>query len=85
MGLGPERERDELLDRIEELEKRIRELQKEIEGWAAGDAGAVRVMTIPGVGPLTSLYLVRTLGPVEPFADMRRAADECSVTHCLVG
>ena len=31
MGLGPERERDELLDRIEELEKRIRELQKEIE------------------------------------------------------
>ncbi len=38
MGLGLERERDELLDRIEELEKRIRELQKEIEGWAAQES-----------------------------------------------
>ena len=29
-------------------------------------------MTIPGVGPLTLLYLVRTLGPVERFAGMRQ-------------
>jgi len=32
MGLWLERERDELLDRIEGLEKHIRERQKEIEG-----------------------------------------------------
>ncbi len=55
MGARLERERDELLDRIEELEERIRERQKEIEGWAAQDPEAVRLMTIPGVGPLTSL------------------------------
>ena len=46
-------------------------------------------MTIPGVGPLLLLYLVRTLGPVEPFAGMRCPhscpADDCSVTHCLGG
>ena len=47
-------------------------LQKEIEGWADQDPQAVRLMSIPGVGPLTSLYLVRTLGPVERFAGMRQ-------------
>ena len=29
-------------------------------------------MSIPGVGPLTSLYLVRTLGPIKRFAGMRQ-------------
>ncbi len=72
IGLWLERERDELLDRIEELEKHIRERQKEIKGWAAQDPEAIRLMSIPGVGPLTSLYLVRTLGPVERFAGMRQ-------------
>lgn len=74
LSMGPrlDRERDELLDRIEDLEERIKQRQKEIEGWADQDPGAARLMTIPGVGPLTSLYLVRTLGPVKRFAGMRQ-------------
>ena len=43
-------------------------------GEAQARPAAVRLMTHPGVGPVISLALVVTLGPVERFAGARQVA-----------
>ena len=78
MGVELDLQRDELLERIEVLEGRIQGLEEKITGWATDDGGASRVMTIPGVGPITSLYLVLTLGPVQRFSTAKQVV-------CYVG
>lgn len=66
------RRRKELLELLDHLERPIAELQQEAIQQATAHPSAARLMTHPGVGPLTSLSFVLTIGRVERF---RRSRD----------
>lgn len=74
LPLGPwaARRRAELLACLEQWKKPIAELDVAVEQQAAGHAKAALLMTHPGVGPLTSLAFVLTVGPVERFPRSRK-------------
>jgi transposase len=62
-----ERRRQDLLALLEDLDRRIEELDgavcREAQRWAV----VPRLMTHPGVGPVTALAFVLTLGPIARF------------------
>jgi transposase len=66
------RRREELLELLERLGPRIAELDQAVEQEAAKRPGAVRLRRQKGVGPVTALAFVLTLGPVERFANSRK-------------
>ena len=57
---------------LQRLELRLQEVSREIEANAANDDAARRLMSIPGVGPLTATALLAALGEGLQF---RRARD----------
>ncbi len=59
--------RKRLLEALAALEAEIGELSRRVEEEARQRPGAVRLMTHPGVGPVTALAMVLTLGPAERF------------------
>jgi len=56
-----------LLHALEELQREIGELDGRVEEEARRRPAAVKLMTHPGVGPVTALAMVLTVGPVERF------------------
>lgn len=60
--------RKQLLKALDWLEAEIGELDRRVAEEAGQRAEAARLMTHPGVGPVTALATVLTLGPVERFA-----------------
>jgi len=66
------RRRKELLEMLDQLEAAIEPLDQAVKQEAQARAEAVRLMTHPGVGPVTALGFVLTLGPVERFANRRK-------------
>ena len=52
-----------LAKQVAELDNAIKELDETITRAAKADADARRLMTIPGIGPLTAHAVVATLGP----------------------
>lgn len=58
-------------DSIREQDKRIRELDREITSRAREDADARRLMTIPGIGPITATALLALAPPPESFRNGR--------------
>ena len=60
--------RDESLELLSWLDAHIDPLDGQIAAAAAADDQARRLMTHPGVGPLTALATVLVLGPVTRFA-----------------
>jgi transposase len=44
------------------LDERIDQLSGEIEALAHKDAGAVRLMSVPGIGPIISSAMVAAIG-----------------------
>ncbi len=69
LGLGPwaSYRRQELLQLLDQLDASLQQLDRGVAEQAAGSPAAVRLMTHPGVGPVTALAFVLTLGPVERF------------------
>jgi len=69
LSLGPwaSRRRQELLGMLDQLNPVIEELDRAVQREAESRADAVRLMTHPGVGPVTALAFVLTLGPVARF------------------
>jgi len=69
LALGPwaSRRRQELLTMLDQLEASLKELDQAVAEQAEQNAEAVRLMTHPGVGPVTSLAFVLTIGPVGRF------------------
>ena len=67
LSLGPwaRRRRQELLALLDQLQPQIAELDVAVAQAAAADPAAVDLMTQKGVGPVTALAFVLTLGPVE--------------------
>ncbi len=64
--------RASLLRLLEQLEAEIAQLDKAVEREAESRPEAVRLMTHPGVGAVTSLAFVLTLGPAQRFAGGRQ-------------
>jgi transposase len=60
-----------LLANLEVLDRQIAELDKEISRRAREDAVARRLMTIPGVGPITATAIAALAPPAETFAKGR--------------
>jgi transposase len=68
-GMG--RRRSDLVQLVRQLDTWVKELDRRIEQEVARREDAQRLMTHPGVGPLTALGTVLVLGPVERFPDYR--------------
>lgn len=76
LPLGPwaARRRKELLELLDHLERPIAQLKEEAKEQARAHPTAARLMTHPGVGPLTSLSFVLTIGKVDRFARSREVS-----------
>jgi transposase len=74
LPLGPwaSRRRQALLELLDRLAPRLEELEAAVKVEAARRADAVRLMQQKGVGPVTALAFVLTLGPVERFPNSRK-------------
>jgi transposase len=68
---GMARRRTDLLRLLAQLNQWIKELDPQIAEEVARREDAQRLMTHPGVGPLTALGTVLVLGPVERFPDAK--------------
>jgi transposase len=66
--------RDDLLRWLEQWESETQGLQQQIVQAANQSADAVRLMTHPGVGPITALGFVLTLGPWQRFRRGKQVA-----------
>lgn len=69
-----QQQRDELLSLADELSKRIQTVEQWLQAQARSDARVQRLQTHPGVGLLTSLCLVHTLGDLSRFSATRKVA-----------
>jgi transposase len=63
--------RDDSLELLHWLNRRIHELDLRVSTAAAANPDAQRLMSHPGVGPLTALATVLILGPVQRFPDRK--------------
>jgi transposase len=74
LSLGPwaSRRRQELLDMLDRLEPATTELDRAVIQEAEKRPAALRLMTQPGVGPVTALAFVLTIGPVERFENSKK-------------
>ena len=68
---GMARRRTDLLRLLQQLDVWVKELDQRIAQEVAQREDAQRLMTHPGVGPLTALGTVLVLGPVERFPDAK--------------
>ena len=59
--------RQELLKMLDQFDESLKDLDSAVAEQAEQNAAAVLLMTHPGVGPVTSLAFVLTIGPVERF------------------
>lgn len=66
--------RKQLLQELDQLEVEIAQLNRQVEDEVKQRPAAMRLMTHPGVGPVTALAMVLTLGPAERFATGKQVA-----------
>jgi len=62
------RRRQELLDMLDQIDISLQQFDQAVHEQAAQNPAAMRLMTHPGVGPVTSLAFVLLVGPVMRFA-----------------
>jgi len=67
-------ERDRWLELLIEIERQISEIESELKAETEADERVQRLLTHPGVGYLTALCLVHTLGETKRFASTRKVA-----------
>src|SRR5260370_36139713 len=67
-------QRNDLLDLLKELDKRIQPLDKAVRKAAADNSEASRLMTHPGVGPIVALAYVLTIGDWQRFPRGKQVA-----------
>ena len=66
--------RQHLLATLDQLQVEIDGLQQQVEAEVRQRPPAVKLMTHPGVGPVTALAMVLTLGPAERFDSPKQVA-----------
>ena len=64
--------RERLLAALDEVEAEIAELNRQVEEEVKRRPAAMRLRTHPGVGPVTALAMVLTLGPAERFGSAKQ-------------
>lgn len=64
--------RKQLLQMLDGLQAEIAQLEQQVESELQRRPAALRLRTHPGVGPVTALAMVLTLGPAERFASGRK-------------
>ena len=64
--------RARLLATLDQLEAEINDLNRRVEAEVKQRPAGVKLMTHPGVGPVTALAMVLTLGPAERFENGRQ-------------
>ena len=64
--------RKQLLEELDGLERALVEFDRRVAEQARQRPAAVRLMTHPGVGPVTALAMVLTLGPAERFGSAKQ-------------
>lgn len=69
-----EKRRQDLLQLLTPLEEHVHELDQAVENAAVGNPQAQLLMTQPGVGPITALAFVLTLGDVTRFQRGKQVA-----------
>jgi transposase len=69
-----QQQRDELVSLADELRGRICMVEQWLQAQAKSDVRVQRLQTHPGVGLLTSLCLVHTLGDSSRFSSLRKVA-----------
>lgn len=74
------RRRDELLASLEQLQRQIAALDEAVEQEASRRPAVMRLRQQKGVGPVTGLAVVLTLGPVQRFANARQVASYVGLT-----
>ena len=74
LSASSQQQRDELLSLAAELTRRIQTVEQWLEAQAKADERVQRLQTHPGVGLLTSLCVVHTLGDLSRFAATRKVA-----------
>jgi len=76
LSLSPisHQQREELVSLADELTRRIGKVEQWLEAQAKQDVRVQRLQTHPGVGLLTSLCLVHTLGDSSRFSSLRKVA-----------
>ena len=76
LALGPwaSRRREELLKLLDQLDPPIVELDRAVLEEAERREDAVRLMTHPGIGPVTSLAFVLAIGPITRFRRSKKIA-----------
>jgi len=72
LGAWASRRRGELLELLDQLDPKIAELDQAVVKAAAQRPEAARLMAQRGVGPVTALAFVLTVGPVERFPNSRK-------------
>jgi len=77
-----ERRREDLLVLLTGLEAAIAELTRAVEEAAQQDARARRLMTHPGVGPITALAFVLVIGEVKRFPCSRQLCSYLGLIPC---
>jgi transposase len=65
---------NDLLDHLRLLNERIARFDQDFDRLARQDDAAKRIMTIPGVGPVTALGMVAALGNAHDFKNGRQLA-----------
>lgn len=63
---------ERVLKTIEELTKQVRDAERELERTAKSDAICRRLMSVPGVGPMTALGFASSVDQIERFADAHK-------------
>ena len=74
--------RDELLSLYTQLDKRIQQLDKQVETEARQRSQARRLLTHPGVGPVTALATEVCLGDPHRFAGANQVASYIGMIPC---
>lgn len=74
--------RDELLRMYTQLDQRIQQLDQQVEGEARRRPQAGRLLTHPGVGPVTALATEVFLGDPHRFASAKQVASYIGMIPC---
>ena len=71
LGLWASQRRQELLELLDDLEPKIEKLNEAVKGEAEKRTDCQELMKVKGVGPVTALAFVLTVGPVSRFRNSR--------------
>ncbi|WP_418943992.1 transposase, partial [Parasutterella sp.] len=65
----------ELLQSCRELQKRLNKISKYLKEYADNDEICQKIMSVPGIGPITATRLKATIGDIQRFENRTDAPE----------